>query len=211
MLELLSILCYRLPSLSELEELYFFGIPHTIREILIEEFPPECLLRHWFLPLFHDGFHADPPMLRFPDEHVYYEGQSVLCRAHFCIKNTLQVLQPLVCGIKTSLPIKLHRVVLQEVFQALLPDCRSWLRTKYRGNYLVLLQLLESFHMLLVAILRSYPSSLHLLHHQLLLLKRHCLSLHQCFMLLQHRRTLLCHSSHHRFYCSGDIKYVSLR
>ena len=64
--------------------------------------------------------------------------------------------------------------------------------------------------MLPMSILSSYPRSLHLLHHCLLLLKRRRLSLHGCIMLLLHRSTLLRHSCYHRLYGSGDIWCVSL-
>ena len=66
-------------------------------------------------------------MVSFSDEHVYYEGQFVLRRAHLCIKNLLQILQPLICGVRTSLTIKLHRVVLQKV-------CRLHSLTASRGS-----------------------------------------------------------------------------
>jgi len=117
---------------------------------------------------------------------------------------------PLVCGVRTSLPIKLCRVVLQKILQAPLPDCRSWFRTKHRGSRPVLLQLAEGLHMLPMSILNSYSRSLHLLHHCLLLLKRRRLSLHGCLMLLHHRNTLLRHSCYHRLYSSGDIRCVPL-
>jgi len=143
-------------------------------------------------------------------EHIHRECQPVLCGAHLCIIDAIQVLQPLVCGVRTSLAIKLRRMVLQKVLQTPLPNCRSWLRTKHRGSRPVLLQLAEGLHMLSMSILSSYSCSLHLLHHCLLLLKRHRLSLHRCLMLLHHRSTLLCHSRYHGFYSSCDVRCIAL-
>ena len=149
-------------------------------------------------------------MLRLSREHVHREHQPVLYRAHLRIIDALQVLQLLVCGVRTSLPVKLRRVVFQKVLQTPLPNCRSWFRTEHRGSRLVLLQLTEGLHVLPMSILSSYSRSLHLLHHSLLLLQRRRLSLHGCLMLLHHRNTLLRHSCYHRLYGSGDIRYVSL-
>jgi len=209
-LEPLSVLCYSLPSLGQLEELHLLGVPDAIWKIFREEPLPKCLPRHRLLSLLKDGFGADPPMLCLSREHVYRERQHVLHRAHFGVIDALQVLQPLVCGVRTGLSIKLCRVVLQKVLQASLPDCRSWFTTKHRDSRPVLLQLAEGLHVLSMSILNSYPRSLHLLHHCLLLLKRRRLSLHGCLMLLLHRSTLLCHRRYHLLYCSGDVRYVSL-
>jgi len=88
---------------------------------------------------------------------------------------------------------------------------RFWFRTVDRGSGPIFLQLTKGLHVLFVSVLNSHPSSLHLLHYQLLLFKRCRLLLHWCFMLLHHHCTLLCHSSHHRFYRPGDIWCVALR
>jgi len=131
--------------------------------------------------------------------------------AHLCVKDSLKVLQPLVCCIKAGLPVEFHCVVLQKVLQAPLLDCRLWLRTKGGCISPVLLQLAKGLHMLLVSILNDHPCNLHLLHHQLLLLKRCRLSLHRCLVLLHHGCALLSHGRYHRLYCPGDIGYVTRR
>jgi len=78
------------------------------------------------------------------------------------------------------------------------------------GAVAFLFQLAEGLHMLPMCILGSHTCNLHLLHHCLLLLKRHRLSLHRCLMLLHYRCALLRHGSHHRLYCPGDIGQVTL-
>jgi len=67
--EPLSILCYYLPSLGQLEELHLLGVPDVVWKILREESLPECLPRHWLLSLLKDGFCANPSMLR--DESLF--------------------------------------------------------------------------------------------------------------------------------------------
>jgi len=171
MLEFLSVLCHRLSSLSQLEEFLLRGIPDVVWEIFRGEFPPECLLSHRLVSLLHDGFGADPLMFGFSGEHIYCKCQPVIYWTHLRVEDSLHVLLPLVYGVRTRLAPKLHRVMLQEVFQAPLPDGRSWLGTKNRCGCPVLLQLAEGLHMLFVSILSSHPRSLHLLHYQLLLLK----------------------------------------
>jgi len=147
--------------------------------------------------LLHDGLHAHPPVFSFSGQHVNGKGQPIICWAHLRIEDSLQVLQPLVDCIWTSLPVELHGMVFQEVFHAPLLDWWSWLWAKHRGSRPILLQLAKCLLVLLMGILSNYPSSLHMLHHKLLLLKRHCLSLHRCFVLLHHRSALLRHSSYH--------------
>jgi len=77
-LELLSILCYKLPSLSELEELHLLGISDAVKKVLRKKLSSESFPSNRFSPLLHDGFHANPPTLNLPGEHVYCESQPVL-------------------------------------------------------------------------------------------------------------------------------------
>ena len=129
-LELLNILCYKLPSLSELEEFYLLGISHTVREVFREELPPEGLPSYRLSSLLHDGLHAHQPVFSFSGEHINCKSQPVICWTHLCVEDSLQVFQPLIDYIWTSLPVEFHWMVVQEVLQAPLLDCRSWLRTK---------------------------------------------------------------------------------
>ena len=107
-LELLSIFCHRLPSLGQLEEFHLLGISNVVWEIFREEFPPKGLPRHRLASLFHHGICADPLVLSLSGEHVYRESQPVLCWTCFCIKDPLQILQPLVCCVRARLLVELH-------------------------------------------------------------------------------------------------------
>jgi len=80
--EPLSVLRHGLPSLGQLEELHFLGVPDVVWKILRDESLPECLPRHWLIPLLNDGSGAAPPMLRLFREHINRERQPVLRRAH---------------------------------------------------------------------------------------------------------------------------------
>ena len=91
-LEFLSVPCHWLSSLSQLEELYFLGVPHAIREVLGEEFPPEGFPSNGFLPFLHDWFHVDPLMLRLSRRHMHCESQSVICRTYLRVEDSLHVL-----------------------------------------------------------------------------------------------------------------------
>jgi len=88
-LESLSILRHGLSPLSQLEEFHLLGVLNVVRKVLAEESLPESLPRHWLISLLKDGFGADPPMLRFPCEHIHRERQLVLCGAHLCIIDAL--------------------------------------------------------------------------------------------------------------------------
>jgi len=59
--------------LGQLWELYLFSIFDVVREILGEELPPEDILSNWYLPLLHDGLHADPLVLSLTREHVHHK------------------------------------------------------------------------------------------------------------------------------------------
>ena len=74
MLELFCILSHKFASLSLLQELHLFSIFDAVGEVLEEKLSPKDLPSHWFLPLLHDGFHIDPPVLNFTREHVHREG-----------------------------------------------------------------------------------------------------------------------------------------
>jgi len=106
--ELLSILSYRLPSLGQLKKLHLFRISDVVWEIFREELPPEGPPSNRFLSLFHDGFHADPPMLCLSCKHIHCESQSVLHNTHLGVEYSLHVVQPLVCDIRTSLTVEFH-------------------------------------------------------------------------------------------------------
>ena len=177
-LEFFRILSHRFASLSQLQELHLFSIFDAVREVLREKLSPKDLPSNWFLPLLHDGLHTDPLVLSLTHEHVNREGQPALLGAHLSIKDSLDVLQPLICDIWTGLPIELSWIVLQKVFQTSFPMVRSWFRTVDKGSGIVFVQLTEGLYVLSVSVLSSHPSNLHLLHYQLLLLKRCRLSLH---------------------------------
>jgi len=67
-------------------------VSDAVWKVLKEKLPFEGFQCDWLLPFFHDGFHAHPPMLGFPNEHVHYKSQSILRSAHLGIKNMLYVL-----------------------------------------------------------------------------------------------------------------------
>jgi len=73
-LELLSVVSHRLPSLVQLEEFHLLGILNIVREIFREEFPSKGFLRHRLASLLHDEFCADPLVLSLSGEHVHYES-----------------------------------------------------------------------------------------------------------------------------------------
>ena len=91
-LEPLNIFRYRLPSLSELEELHLLTISDTIGKVLGEESPPEGLPSHMLSSLLHDGRHANPLVLSLSGEHIDYKSQPVIYWTHLRIKDSFQVL-----------------------------------------------------------------------------------------------------------------------
>ena len=106
--ELLSILCHSLAPLCQLEEFHLLGIPDAVGEIFKEKFPPEGLPSDRLILLLHDELHENPSMLCLSYEYIYRKSYPVLRKAHFCIKYSLEVLQPLVGSIMTCLFVELY-------------------------------------------------------------------------------------------------------
>jgi len=168
--------------------------------------PPINLLM-FFL---HDQHHAGPPVLNLSCEQIDSESKSALIWAPLSIEDALHVFHPLVCQVRTCLPIKLSWLMFQEILQAPFMGWRLGVRIVHRSTNHVFLQLTEGLHMLPLSSLRRQPRNLHLLHHHLLLLKRGMLALYRRLMLLHHGIALLCQGCSHNLNRSCEVLPIAL-